>query len=998
MARGPKRVDTYAHEGTRKNNPTAEFQSLNEQLEEASPVDPQYYPRHERLDEGETRDRDPDLDPQLVWKGMTITITEEQRKQLQETGTIELGEAQLVWRGKDTQDWSDLVVNVPPIYVQEKVHPRVIIDDLKKMSAKAKAGSEATLDLFADFNGIDPDAYTEFYQHEVHWSNRMILGDSMQVMASLAEREALRGKVQCIYFDPPYGIKFNSNWQVSTRNRDVKDGKLESLTREPEQVKAFRDTWKDGIHSYLTYLRDRLTVARDLLTESGSIFVQIGDENVHRVRALMDEVFGEENFCGLITYKKTTGAGSPAIGTTVIAGVKDYVVWYAKAKTVVKYRQLYRDKEPGSDGAASYNRVQSPDGMIVRGLRIHEDFNIDYEPKGWKLVASDNLTSQTGVASTQISFNHFGELYRPSKGGWKTNELGLSRLSRASRLTKGGIALRYVRGLLDFPAIPINDDWQDTSTGSFTEEKVYVVQSGTKAVARCILMTTDPGDIVLDPTCGSGTTAYVAEQWGRKWVTIDTSRVALALARTRLMSARYPYYVMRDTPEGREAEMKLTGQLLPDAPTHGELSQGFVYERAPHITLKSIANNAEIDVIWESYEEKLALVRTALTKALPGGWLKAYRAEQNYDVDVPDDIQEWEIPRDLPGGWPADLHGEFWELRIARQREIDTSIAQKADVEMLYDRPVEDNSKVRVSGPFTVESLSPHRVVPMDDQDDALQDAFDDLDAKARRSSIAPEEDFANVILDNLKSHGVQQGSKEDRINFTHISAWPGDLIAAEAHFAEGENQRRAAILIGPEYGAIHRTDLAAAAREASEARFDILIACGFAFDAHATGFDRLGPVTIIKAKMNPDLHMAEELKNTGKGNLFMVIGEPDIDIEELPDGKLKVKLNGMDVFVPATGEIRSGEKDDIAAWFIDTAYNEESFFVRHAYFPGKKHGDKDAPYKALSTSLEEEINKEAWQSLYRDVSRPFERPVTGRFAVKVINHFGDEVMKVFTV
>ncbi|GAB4212351.1 MAG: hypothetical protein Fur007_04510 [Rhodoferax sp.] len=466
-----KHVETLTHDAAkRKNIPSAEQQSFVQQ-EQTSPKQIRY-------------PRNTDLDPQLVW------------------------------RGKDEQDWSDLVVNAPPLYIQEKVHPKVLIDDLLRQTReRAHEAGQTTADLFSDFNGIPKGAdKTEFYQHDQNWTNRMILGDSLQVMASLAEREGLRGKVQCIYFDPPYGIKFNSNFQWSTTSRDVKDGKADHITREPEQVKAFRDTWRDGIHSYLTYLRDRLTVARDLLTESGSIFVQIGDENVHRVRAVMDEVFGDENYCGLIGYKKTTGAGSPAIGTDVLASVKDYIVWFAKCKPSVKYRQLYFDKEAGTNGAASYNRVQSSDGIEVKALRAGENYERDYKADGWHLVASDNLTSQTGVESTQVEVSLRGKLYKPAKGGWKTNATGLTRLAKASRTTEGGSALRYVRRLLDFPVSPINNDWGDTSTGSFTEDKVYVVQSGIKAVQRCILMATDPGDLVLDPTCGSGTTATVAEQ------------------------------------------------------------------------------------------------------------------------------------------------------------------------------------------------------------------------------------------------------------------------------------------------------------------------------------------------------------------------------------------------------------------------------------------------------------------------------------------------------
>jgi adenine-specific DNA-methyltransferase len=962
MAKKTKSLEAYAHDGGRKNIPTAELQSIAEMAEEANPMPPVSYPRETPLAHGERRERNEDLDPQLIWKGAKIRITKAQQEQLAETGELTLGDAQLVWTGKDTQDWSDLVVNVPPIYVQEKIHPRVLIDELKRMSDKDEALGAPMVDLFADFNGIDLEARTEFYAHDVHWTNRMILGDSLQVMASLAEREALRGKVQCIYFDPPYGISFNSNWQVSTRDNKVKDGKLESLTREPEQVKAFRDTWKDGIHSYLTYLRDRLTAGRDLLTESGSIFVQIGDENVHRVRALMDEVFGEENFISEIDFVTTGG-----FRVNYLASVYDTIIWYSKNSNVTKFRRLYRDKIPGEPGATKY-RPASDIGALRNTIHSTGDF-----------VDLDQITSQDEPTEPDKPFELFGEKIPCPRGlHWKTHEVGRIRLNKASRVYIQGKTPRYLRKLSDFGVTPYSNVWSDIGgVQSRTDPKVYVVQTAKEAIKRCVLMSTDPGDIVFDPTCGSGTTATVAEQWGRKWITADTSRVALALARTRLMSARYPYYLLSDSREGRVKEFEVSGKLMPETKPLGDLRQGFVYERAPHVMLNIIANNAEIDVIWDRYQTNLEDLRTRLNSALGSTY------------------EEWEIPRDASEDWPEaalSAHENWWELRIARQKEIDKSIAQKADVELLYDRPYEDKSKVRVAGPFTVESLSPHRVVAMDDRDDILDETLAD-EGQLKRSSVAPETDFAQVILENLRTHGVQQGSKEDRLEFTHLAAWPGQLIAAEGHFNEGDKIRRAGILLGPEYGALTRTDITAAAREASDARFDVLIAVGFAFDAHTTGLNRLGPMNIIKAKMNPDLHMADDLKNTGKGNLFMVIGEPDIEWIELPDGDMQIKLHGMDVFVPATGEIRSGELNDIAAWFIDTAYNEESFFVRHAYFLGGND-----PYKSLKTSLKAEINKEAWESLNRDVSRPFKRPDTGRIAVKVINHFGDEVMKVFTV
>jgi len=924
-----KKVETLTHDkAKRRNIPTAEFQSVM-RVEEQSPIRVAY----------ERRNRD--LDPQLVW------------------------------RGKDEQDWSDLVVHAPPLYIQEKVHPKVLIDDLRRRTEAGKS-DEGQIDLFANFNGLPNEAAkTEFYQHDAHWSNRMILGDSLQVMASLAEREGLRGQVQSIYIDPPYGIKFNSNFQWSTTSRDVKDGNVDHITREPEQVKAFRDTWRDGIHSYLTYLRDRLTVVRDLLTDSGSLFVQIGDENVHRVRALLDEVFGEDNFCALLVCRKTSSLNSPAARVNVIPGSADFIVWFAKQRDKVKYRQLYYEKTLSGDGGDHYRLVELPDGR-VRSLTDNEVVDLESLPVGSKVVRADNLISQGYSATLSQSFTFAGRSFTPgSTSHWKTTLQGLLNLSKSGRLMLTGKTLGYKRCFSDFPVMMVNSIWEDIGADS---EKTYVVQTPTAAIKRCILMTTDPGDLVLDPTCGSGTTATVAEQWGRRWITIDTSRVALALARARIMGSRYPYYLLNDSRDGQFKEAEITKTIPPEQPTYGNIRQGFVYERVPHITLKSIANNAEIDVIWDRYQAVLEPLRKKLNTALKVGW------------------EEWEIPRDADDTWTVgakEVHAEWWKQRVAQLKEIDASIVAKAEFEFLYDKPYEDNKKVRVAGPFTVESLSPHRVISVDEDGEWI-----DGQPKAE-SGRKDEADFVEMILENLKTAGVQQAHKEDKMSFSSITPWPGYLVCAEGKYFEGsaKSEKRAAIFVGPEFGTVSRPDLVAAAREAGDAAFDVLITCAFNYDAHSAEFNKLGRIPVLKARMNADLHMADDLKNTGKGNLFVIFGEPDIDIVKAKDGQVQVKVNGVDVFHPNTGEVRSDGADGIACWFIDTDYNEESFFVRQAYFLGAND-----PYKALKTTLKAEINEEAWATLHSDISRPFDKPESGRIAVKVINHLGDEVMKVFRV
>jgi adenine-specific DNA-methyltransferase len=926
---GNKTVVTLTHgEASRKNIPTAEFQSVM-RTEDQSAIRVAY----------ERRNRD--LDPQFVW------------------------------RGKDEQDWSDLVVPAPPLYIQEKVHPKVLIDDLRRQSDKSKP-AEPQIDMFADFNGLPSEAAkTEFYQHEAHWSNRMILGDSLQVMASLAEREGLRGKVQCIYIDPPYGIKFNSNFQWSTTSRDVKDGNIDHITREPEQVKAFRDTWRDGIHSYLTYLRDRLTVARDLLKDTGSIFVQISDENVHRVRALMDEVFSEGNFVALIPFAKTSGATSSQLAATC-----DYLVWYAKNKqaSVSKYRQLRVEVDPIPSVDERYVCVETPKGEII-DLSLKQKQNPVLRPEG-RILGLRPTDSQGATDDSKIPVCWHGKEFLPPSGRhWSVISGELGRVVKSDRAFGVGKTLRW-----KFYREPnynqINNDWMDLKKSGFGSEQLYVVETLVEVIKRCVLMTTDPGDLVLDPTCGSGTTAYVAEQWGRRWITIDTSRVALALARARVMGARYPYYLLTDSRDGQIREAEITRSSPSESPVHDNLRYGFVYERVPYITLKSIASNVEIDVIWEKFQKVLEPLRTELNASLGKKW------------------EEWEIPREEDAKWPAaarSLHGEWWKQRVARQNEVDASIAAKADSEYLYDKPYVDSKKVRVAGPFTVESLSPHRAMDVDENDELIS-----RDTEPNEGSNAIQ-DFVSMILENLKAAGVQQAHKTDKIVFTALIPWPGEFICGEGRYFEGDEktgrEKRAAIFIGPEFGTVSRPDLVAAAREAGDSNFDVLITCAFSYDARSTEFDKLGRVPVLKARMNADLHMGGELKNTGKGNLFVIFGEPDIEILPRGDGQIAVKVLGVDVFDPSTGEVRSDNADGIACWFIDADYNEESFFVRQAYFLGAND-----PYKSLKTTLKAEINEEAWETLHSDTSRPFAKPQSGRIAVKVINHLGDEVMKVFRV
>ncbi|WP_165073634.1 site-specific DNA-methyltransferase [Paludisphaera rhizosphaerae] len=833
---------------------------------------------------------------------------------------------QLVWKGKDEQDATPLEVPTVPLHVQEKIHPQAIVEDLKRRASLAGSGPAAAkqLDLFADFNGLDDFAQKlEFYQHDQHWTNRLILGDSLLVMASLAEKERLRGQVQCIYFDPPYGIKFGSNWQVSTRKRDVKDAKAEDLTRQPEQIKAFRDTWELGIHSYLTYMRDRLTVARELLTESGSIFVQIGDENVHLLRCLMDEIFGSENFVSLISYKKAAGLGAERL-----SNVCDYLVWYSKDLSHVKYRPLYLPRDLGSDEADHYSNVEDSQG----NRRPARAGDAALEGESIRHFRPQLLTSQRPSGEGDLKVFEFeGKRYSPGAGTFKSDFRGLTRLSHAGRLLPTGNSLSYLRYHDDFPVFPLMNAWMDIGgVQSRSDPKVYVVQTSATAIQRCILMTTDPGDLVLDPTCGSGTTAYVAEQWGRRWITIDTSRVALALARTRLMAARFPYYLLADSVEGRKKQAELSAEIPdPAAPApRRDLHRGFVYRTVPHVTLKSIANNP--------------------------------------------DIQEG-----------------------MTREQIDKAIARHAESETLYDQPYEDKNVVRLTGPFTVESLSPHRNLPTVETPDPV--------ATIPPPSVS-NPTFGQMILDNLRTAGVKGTDKSQRIAFARLDPFPGEYIHAEGETTTGASVR---VSIGPEFGTIGDADIKKIAVEAMKgSRCDFLLICAFAFEASVheqtaelTKEIRLGKTSILPVRMNPDLAMGDELlKKTGAGNLFTVFGEPDLELKRAEDGKVVVEIRGVDVFDPSTGAVRTGGVDDVACWFIDTDYDDQSFFVRHAYFLYGGKNSTEGPYDKLKKALHAEIDEAEWSKLYSAVSQPFDPPSTGKIAVKVINHFGDEVLKVYNV
>jgi adenine-specific DNA-methyltransferase len=807
-------VKSYKHDGKRVRIPTQE-ESVKLSPREKQPVKTQY-------------DYDPSLDPQLIWAGK-----------------------------KEQGD--NFSVSTVPIYVQEKIAPEAII-------ARLKLGAEENAQkiLFGETAATQFGKAVDFYKHEDNWQNRMVLGDSLLVMNSLLEKEGMRGRIQTIYIDPPYGIKFGSNWQVSTRKRDVKDNKIEDFVRQPEQVKAFRDTWELGIHSYLSYLRDRLITARELLTESGSCFVQINDENVHLIRNLMDEVFGSGNFLSQIFVQKTGGFSASHIDS-----VGDYLIWYTKNIEQLKYRQLYREKIDAKSGINNYQFVLLPDGNERLLLKEEKD-DLSLIPDGSHLFGIHALTSGGSAKEAQpVEFG--GKTYEPKNNEhWKAKyPEGIENLIKKNRIKATASRLGYVRFFDDFPLIGINNNWDDTR-GEMNIK--YVVQTSEKIIQRCILMSTDPGDIVLDPTCGSGTTAFVAEQWGRRWITIDTSRVSLAIARTRLMTAKFPYYKLKD-------EKSVSG--------------GFVYKTVPHITLKSLAND------------------------------------------------------------------------------------EPAEQEVLFDQPFENKEIVRVTGPFTVESLSPHRV----------------SDAQEMLSS----ERFVETVVENLRKAGVQTGQKGSRVEFANLDILPqGPEIQAVGEYKTNSGLKRVAVAIGPEFGSVDDDFIRDAAAVAKKFA-DLLVVAATSFDASAFSEPaQINDLQVMKVKINPDLSMGDLLKKTGSGNLFLAFGEPEVKVKEIKDG-ITVEIVGVDIYDPVKSEIRSsGSGDpehDIAAWFIDTNYNGEAFFVTHAYFLGA-----DKPYEKLKKALKADINESAWEELYTTVSRPFPKPKTGKIAVKVINHYGDEVMKIVEI
>lgn len=820
---------------------------------------------------------------------------------------------ELYWLGKydnddeDTQS-PDLKVDIRSLYVHEDVQPEMLINNLyhiqEEKSEVAKLQGELwNITEIGNVLEDELEKVTEYYKHASEWKNRLIQGDSLLVMNSLLKREGMAGKVQCIYIDPPYGIKYGSNWQMKLNSRDVKDND-QSLSSEPEMIKAFRDTWELGIHSYLSYLRDRLVVAHELLTQSGSVFVQISDENVHVVRNLLDEIFGSENFVSQIIYKKTASAGSPGTLTTP-ASTCDYIIWYAKCLESLKYRQLFVEKSYGVDSGAYYKKIELENGERLSisdwEKRNKTSFNYANRPKGSRVFQLDNLTSQSGGDNARFPIEFKGKVYTISNGSWKTSKEGIERLIAKNRLdaVENGV-LRYVRYIEDFPCVVINNLWTDTSTGGFNEDKLYVVQSGIKPIQRCILMTTDPGDLVLDPTCGSGTTAYVAEQWGRRWITMDTSRIALNIAKKRIMTAVYPYYELFDS-EGKD------------------IRQGFIYKKVPHITLKALAN-------------------------------------------------------DLP-----------------------------FDEEILYDQPLEDKKRIRVAGPFTVETLQNYNIKSPEELEE-------------RRDEAEENRLFQERVFSHLQASGIRNGRKEECAIIRGVEAVANPYLNAKGYYKDENGIERLVYFhIGPKFGTVSKQAVNMAVREFRSTKLaegaSWLVLLGFSFEDNINDKDyNLGQFIVSKVRMHDDLMQDGLLKKDKGAGAFITIGEPDISLVKDEDGRCHVEINGLDIYDPIKDTVQARSLAQIAYWEIDDNYDSSKFIVRGIHFCGGDKKEFDAWKKGLThaapakakknaeRTLRLVFNDEAWDSLYDYRSEPLTFVPGRKVAVRVVSQFGEESTKVLTM
>lgn len=890
-----------------------------------------------------------------------------------------MAEPYLNWAGKAERTSFD--IDLVSLHVHERIDPATILASVKKRMRKGEGQGASQSDMFRAWFE-EPLPYREaieFYKHDRGWANRLIAGDSLLVMNSLLEKEGMAGQAQMIYIDPPYGIKYGSNFQPFTNKKPNQSiDKDQDLTAEPEMLRAFRDTWELETHSYLTYLRDRLLLSSELLSTSGSIFVQISDENLHLVRNLMDEVFGPSNFMAIIAFRTKI-----PLGTTYLASIYDYLVWFAKDKAKIKFRKLYADRLTGKD--TQFTRVQLPS---LREARFRDyDYDPDQVPDGSKIYRATDLVSSGLTESCAFEFVLEGKPYRPKDGkSWKTNPNGMSRAIKAGRILHGRTMPAYQFCFEDFPVQEYTSVWTDTQGAS---NKRYVVETSERVIERCLLMTTDPGDLVFDPTCGGGTSAYVAEKWGRRWITCDSSRISVTLAKQRLMTADFDYYQLRYPHEGLKA--------------------GFNYKTVPHRTLQSVANNPEIDEIWDRMRPAISRALDDLNTALreiaglkflvtegvrKDFWINFSVANEE-TMGLPSgefapvgSLLEWEVPFDFPNDWPESARASFdafHKARQAMQRRMDQSIEAHADQETLYDRPEPDKNKLRISGPFTVEAVPFPSVMALEDANQ-IHEADESI---ARSGESARQHAWRNELLKT----GIR-GKNGQIVKFAELEILP-DTRHLHCTGTLADQGERVVVRFGPEHAALEQRQVELAMREAGELfpRPKMIVFCAFAFDAEAAkDIDATKGIVALKAQMNTDL-LTEDLKKARASNQsFWLMGQPDVAVKMLKDGKYQVEVHGFDYFDTAKGELVSGGKKKIAAWMLDTDYDERSLLPNQVFFP--MAGAKDG-WNKLKRNIRAELDETKLDRLHSTVSLPFEAGENRKIAVKIVDDRGIESLKV---
>jgi adenine-specific DNA-methyltransferase len=968
-------VVDFRYDAKRKNNPEAGLAAqgrVRETPRVAYSYDP-HLPPELRFDPTGESDRL----PELLEESTRRALSPEEAGKL--AAALRQREPWLEWSGK--REKKGFVVDPVALHIHERISAQAIV--------KAARRDVPQRDLFGGAEQGYREA-VQFYQHDVSWSNRLILGDSLQVMASLTKREDLAGKVQMIYLDPPYGIRFASNFQSEIGKRDVKD-KDADLTREPETIKAYRDTWTLGVHSYLGYLRDRLTICRELLTDSGSIFVQISDENLHRVRAVLDEVFGAHNAVGIVAFRKTTGQSGDRLPST-----KDYLLWYARNIPSLAFHPLYAPREGYQ--WVNYDFLMSANGATRKLESAEKDGLVQVSGAVYR---RSPLTSTTQSAATARPFEYQGRIYSPGKRGWSTNETGLNRLAAADRLEAYGDTLSFRRFTSDFPFFPISDTWIDTASGGYGDAKIYAVQTNVKVIQRCILMTTVPGDLVLDPTCGSGTTAFVAEQWGRRWITIDSSRVALSIARQRLLTSRFDQF---RTKEPRQE----------DGHRPGDPANGFIYKTVPHITLRSIAQNTALDGVIARHQPILDANLATLNKALGTistdlrRRLRTKLSEKERrdgkraitDADrrrwlLPESSwQAWEVPFDADDDWPASLRDALTAYRTAwraKMDEVDAIIAANAELEELVDQPEIVPGVVRVSGPFTVEAVMPAEDSLDDSPIESPEDELEGFDAP----SIGDDPANGEAYLDRMRRFLLADGVRfpDNKIAaISRLDALDDPYLHAEGEWNVGDDTRRVAASFGPQHGPVTAVQVESALHAASRRGFDDVVFAGFSFDGAAQAVIQDDPNPRVHshlAHIRPDVQMTGLLKQTPNSHLFTVFGTPRTSLEALADGRFKVTMEGVDIYNPVDNTITPTRADKVAAWFLDADYDGRTFCITHAFFPDRSAWDK------LARALKGQVDEELFASLSGTTSPPFEAGEHRRCAIKVIDPRGNEVLRV---